>query len=147
VLGSRSIVVRLVTAALIAAVVGVACSGGGSQDTGGNGDGPDVEFLSGEVPVTFPVDFPIPDEAVVGTGMINRSAGTTELIIRIPATVTAVTDFFEANFAARGYQVTSSEEKGAEGWLVSFEKDGVSGRVEMSPITGEASQAVVRIEA
>lgn len=144
---------RIVVVAVLSAFVIAACSGadGGSGTTattaGSQGSGPvDVEFLTGELPESLPGDFPIPAQGVIGSGMINRTAGTTELIIRIPAPVPVATKFYEDNFEARDYEVTSSDAKGADGWVIGFAKDDVTGTVELSSIGVDISQAVIRAE-
>ncbi len=147
---SRSM--RILIVAVVSALVLAACSGddGGSGATttaAAQGSGPvDVEFLDGELPDSLPGDFPIPAQGVIGSGMINSTTGTTELIIRIPASVPVATKFYEDNFEARDYEITSSEAKGAEGWVVGFAKDDVTGTVELSPIGADLSQAVIRAQ-
>jgi hypothetical protein len=143
---------RIVIVAVVTALAVVACSGdddgsGATTTAGSQGSGPvDVEFLTGELPESLPGDFPIPAQGVIGSGMINRTAGTTELIIRIPALVPAATKFYEDNFEARDYEVTSSAAKGADGWVIGFAKDDLTGTVELSPIGVDLSQAVIRAE-
>lgn len=143
---------RIVVAGVVTALFLAACSGddGGSGATttaGTQGSGPvDVEFLTGVRPDSLPGDFPIPAQAVIGSGMINRTNGATELILRIPASVPVATKFYEDNFEARDYDVTSSDAKGAEGWVITFARDEVTGTVELSPIGADLSQAVIRAE-
>ncbi len=143
--------VRLVALVALCTMIATSCSGGSganSTTTAATGSGaPDIEFTDGVLPESLPGDFPIPAQAVVGSGMVNRTAGTTELIIRIPASVEAVAKFFDDNFAARGYDVISSEANGASGWAITFEKDGLSGTIELSPVGIDISQAVLRAEA
>lgn len=144
---SRSHLLRLVAAVLLS-VGAASCSGdddASATATGSQGSGTvDVEFFNGEVPESLPGDFPIPAQAVIGSGMINRTSGTTELIVRIPASVPAATAFYEDNFTARSYEIISSEAKVGDGWVIEFGREGLTGTVELSPIGTDLSQAVVR---
>jgi hypothetical protein len=144
---SRSSLVRAIAMASVALLAFTACSDdAATSETVANSGAPDVEFLDGELPEALPSDFPIPAEAGIGTGMINRTTGQIELILRIPAAVPAVVEFFEANFEARDYTVTSSQAEGASGWTVAFEKDGATGSVDMSPVGDQLTQLVIRVQ-
>lgn len=134
----------------IAALVSLALTACGDDDasretTAGSG-APDVEFSTGELPESMPSDFPIPTEASIGTGMVDRTAGRVEIVLRVPASVSAVVEFFEANLDARDYVVTSSEAESTDGWVVAFEKDGATGSIGLRPAGDQLTQAVVRLE-
>jgi hypothetical protein len=91
-------------------------------------DGQALVFGSGEVPSTVPVDFPIPEEAVIGSTMIDRTRGRTELITTYPANVPDVVEFYETNLPARGYAVDSSSGTDAK-WIIDFSSGETTGQV------------------
>lgn len=145
---SRSVVGRGLLAALIVLLVAAACGGDDdAADSTAPGSGaPDVEFTDGELPESLPDDFPIPVGAVVGTGMVNRTSGEVEAIVRIPAGVPAVAEFFDVNLANRGFSVSSSEASNGEGWSIAFERDGGTGSIDVSPVGEQISQSVIRYQ-
>ncbi len=105
----------------------------------------DVVFGQGSVPETVPDDFPVPAQAVIGSTLILRSAGKTEMIVRLPAAVAAAVAYYEDNLAARGYTV--SESAGNENdWQMVFARDGLSGTIDFSLAGVDLTQAVVVLE-
>jgi hypothetical protein len=89
---------------------------------------PDLEFGSGSVPFTVPVEFPLPDSAVVGTTMIDGVNGRSEMNVNFPASVTEVVTYYETNLPALGFEVTDSKGTDSE-WDIIFVKDGVKGSI------------------
>ena len=144
---SRSSFLRVLAVTLGVVFVLAACGGDddATDSTGEGSDAPDVEFTDGELPESLPEDFPIPVGAVVGTGVVNRTSGQVEVILRVPAGVPAVAEFFEVNLDNRGFDVTSSD-GGPDGWNVAFEKDGGTGTVDLSPVGEQLSQAIIRYQ-
>ncbi len=142
---SRAPTTRLIAAAAALLFFLAACGNEGVTEGSNQGAGSqDVEFTDGTIPESLPSDFPLPAQGVIGTGMINRTSGQTELIVRVPAPVPAVVEFFESNFEARGYEVTASEAEGAEGWTMSYEKDDISGTLDLSLVGEQITQVVLR---
>jgi len=92
---------------------------------------PDLEFGSGSVPFTVPVEFPLPDSAVVGTTMIDGVNGRSEMNVNFPAAVAEVVTYYETNLPALGFEVTDS--KGTESdWDITYTKDGVTGTIHLA---------------
>ena len=96
----------------------------------GSGSG-DVVFGSGVLPSTVPADLPIPEEAVIGSTLVDTPRGLTEVIVTYPADVTAVVDFFTTNLPAFDYVVDSSAGTDAK-WELEFSKDDLSGVIVIS---------------
>lgn len=129
----------LIALVLALAVVLGACSGDTSETTstpssttttgasGGSSDDPLV-FGKGELPETVPADFPIPEQAVVGSTMIDRTRGVTEAVMTFPANLDAVKSFYETNLDALGYTIESSSGSGTE-WRIAFVKESMTGEV------------------
>ena len=91
---------------------------------------PDLEFGSGAVPFTVPVDFPIPRSAVIGTTMIDGVNGRSEMNVNIPAAVPEVVKYYETNLPVLGFEITDSRGTESE-WDISHSKDGVAGTIRL----------------
>ena len=72
------------------------------------GEAGELEFGRGQLPETVPADFPIPDEAVIGATMVDRTRDLTQVITTYPANVPAVVEFYEINLPALGYAIDAS---------------------------------------
>ena len=92
---------------------------------------PDLEFGSGSVPFTVPVEFPLPDSAVVGTTMIDGVNGRSEMNVNFPAAVAEVVTYYETNLPALGFEVTDSKGTDSE-WDITHTKDGVTGTIHLA---------------
>lgn len=109
-------------------------------------DGSDEQlvFGSGEMPPTVPEDFPFPDQAVIGTTMIDRTRDLTEVIATYPANVVEVVDFFETNLPGAGYVIVTSD--GTDGsWEMTFEKDDLTGSLVLDTGGSGLSQGTIRL--
>jgi len=129
----------LIAIILALAVVLVACSGDSSETTSttsttattttpGGSSQDALVFGKGELPETVPADFPIPEQAVVGSTLIDRTRGVTEAVLTFPANIDAVKSFYETNLDALGYTIESSSGSGTE-WRIAFVKDSMTGEV------------------
>ncbi len=149
-------------AAVVLALVAAACSGAATTTTaatpatsatvtGGDSSTTTVVnpvgqlvFGSGEMPSTFPVDFPIPDSAKIGSTMIDGANDRSEMIIRVGAGQDALIVFYTQNFEQLGY--TSSSELRANGdAVVTFSKGDVSGTILVRAAENDLAEAIVRI--
>jgi hypothetical protein len=125
----------LIAVVLAIGVVLAACSGDTSDTTtttataapGGSSEDA-IVFGKGELPETVPADFPIPEQAVVGSTLIDRNRGVTEAVMTFPANIDAVKSFYETNLDALGYTVESSTGSGTE-WRIAFVKDAMTGEI------------------
>ena len=92
----------------------------------------------------MPVSFPIPDEAVVGTTLVDSNRGITEMTLTFPAAVPAVVTYYEENLPIREYEITSST--GTEGeWVMEFNGDGIDGEIRIRAGGSGLSSATVRL--
>lgn len=101
-----------------------------------------IVFGSGSMPDTMPAEFPIPAEAVIGSTLIDRDRGRTEMIVRVSSELEALTAFYDTNLPGRGFAVDSSGEIGA-GWTIAFSGADGTGTVEITALGQGVSQAVV----
>lgn len=101
-----------------------------------------IVFGSGSVPETMPAGFPIPEAAVIGSTLIDRDRGLTEMMVRASANVAALAAFFETNLPNRGFTVDSSREEG-DGRKIEFSGDAGSGTVDVTAAGQGVSQALV----
>lgn len=106
----------------------------------------DIVFGSGSIPETVPVEFPFPEQAVIGSTLIDRNRSLTEVIFRVPAGVEALVAFYEANLPSREFSVDSSE-GGETNWDIAFSGNGSSGTIAISFGAQEVAEAVVRLTA
>ena len=97
-----------------------------SQDTD-----QDLVFGRGQLPDTVPAGFPIPDQAVIGSTMVDRTRDLTEIIVTYPAEVPEVVQFFESNLPALGYSIDMSSGTDAR-WVIEFSSDGSTGELILS---------------
>jgi hypothetical protein len=128
----------LIAIVAVVAVLGAACTSETADSTTTtlattttvSAEIPDLEFGSGSVPFTVPVEFPLPDSAVVGTTMIDGVNGRSEMNVNFPASVTEVVTYYETNLPALGFQVTDSKGTDSE-WDITFAKDGATGTIRL----------------
>ena len=92
---------------------------------------PDLEFGDGSVPFTVPIEFPLPDSAVVGTTMIDGVNGRSEMNVNFPAAVTEVVTYYETNLPALGFEVIDSKGTDSE-WDITHTKNGVEGTIHLA---------------
>ncbi len=133
----------------VAIVLAGCSSGSGPEDSvvttvPGDASGEPLVFGSGSVPDTFPDDFPIPSEARVGSTMIDRTRGVTEVIIVYPANMSEVVEYFETNLPAVGYAVGASSGSDTR-WVIEFSRDGLEGEVILEVSGGGVSQGTIRV--
>ncbi len=135
------------------ALLGAACSRAttintGSDSTPATTSDPTatIVFGSGSVPDTMPAEFPIPDDAVIGSTLIDRNRSLTEMIVRISGEVEALTAFYDTNLPGRGFTVDSSGEAGA-GWRLEFSGATGAGTIDFTAAGRGVSQAIVTFTA
>lgn len=116
-----------------------------SAASSGQQDGQqDVEFGRGQLPATVPADFPIPDQAVVGSTMVDRIRDLTEAVVIYPADVPEVVRYYETNLPELGY--TIDESSGTEAnWTIEFSTDASSGELRLSVGGASLTQGVLRV--
>lgn len=129
---------RIVAVAAAALVVAAACGGGSSEPP------PPVELGEGVLPASVPTDFPIPVSAVVGSTLVNHPQTYTEVELRIIATAPEMVQFYTVALVNGGYVIDSSEETGGE-WTITFRKDDIEGRVEVSTLGQGVASAYLRL--
>ncbi len=128
-MNTRGAVVVLAVAAAIAAS---ACSDPVATSTTAPGqmptDLPTLEFGNGELPVTVPSDFPIPEPSAIATTMIDRSRDLTEVVFNVGATVDDVVAFYTVNLPRLGYEITGPSKINGES-VIAFVGNGIDGDV------------------
>jgi hypothetical protein len=124
----------VVVVVLAASVVAAGC---------GDDDGEPITFGEGEIPRSFPDDFPVPPGAVIGSTLVDRVSHRSEFALGAPQDATATVQFFLVELVNEGYVVESSEGSAAQ-WFITFSKGDLTGEVSIRP-GGSATQAVVSI--
>jgi len=132
---------RYVILIIALALFGAACSDSTTTTTASDSTAL-VEFGSGSVPETMPAGFPVPDQGIVGSTLIDRDRGRTEMIVRVTADLSALTAFFETNLPGRGFTVDSSQQDG-DGWKIEFSWDDGTGTIELTSVGQGISQALI----
>jgi hypothetical protein len=116
-----------------------ACS---DDDTG---TAPSIEFGEGEVPDTFPDDFPIPPNARIGSSLIDRVNNKSELSMTVQTDMDVTVRFYTVGLVNEGYVVDSSEGN-ANTWTVDFSRGELAGRVVFNQQAG-GTQLVASVNA
>lgn len=123
---------------LVLAVAAVACVLAGC-----GGDEP-VTVGEGQIPGSVPDDFPIPNEAVVGSTLVDRASHRTEFSLNIPRDVTGVTQYYLVNLVSAGFVVERSTGDDAR-WSIKFSRDTLRGTVLIESAGPGAATAAVSI--
>lgn len=132
---------------IVVALVASGCSsssGDTATTTEADANASAVVFGRGTVPETVPDSFPIPDEAVIGTTMVDTNRSLTEMVIAFPTSVGAVVTYYEDNLPLSGYEITSSDGTDGE-WAMEFNGEGVDGEIRMRVGGSGVSAATVRL--
>ena len=102
-----------------------------------------IVFGEGEVPDTFPDDFPIPPNARIGSTLIDRVNNRSEVAITVATDIDVTVRFYTVGLVNQGYVVDSSE--GDENqWMVEFSRGELAGQVLFTQQVG-GTQAVASI--
>ncbi len=105
---------------------------------------PQILFGSGEMPPTFPDDFPIPDSAKIGSTMVDDTNGRSEMILRVAAAQDALVVFYNQNLEQLGYAFSNELRTDGQA-VVTFSRDNVSGTILVREAATDLSEAIVRI--
>ena len=97
----------------------------------------------GTVPDTVPDDFPIPEQAVIGATLIDRTRGLTEVVITYPANVDDVAAYYATNLEVLGYAITDADGNDAER-ILAWERDEMTGEVIIEIGGSGVSQGILR---
>ena len=104
----------------------------------------DVEFGRGLLPATVPADFPIPDQAVIGSTMIDRNRDLTEAVVVYPSDVPEVVRYYETNLPELGYTIEESAGTDAN-WTIDFSNGDSTGELRLSVGGGSLTQGILRV--
>ncbi len=125
----RMVVVLVIAVALVAA----ACSSSTPQSASQTADEttttielPDLEFGRGVMPVSVPAAWPMPEQAVIGSTMIDGVNGRTEVVVTYPAAVLETVAYYTTNLPIVGFEIISSDGSDGE-WTIEFAGEGVTG--------------------
>ena len=101
-----------------------------------------IVFGQGSIPSTVPSDFPIPDQASIGSTLVDAVNGRTEVSMVIPASVEESAQFFVVNMLPGGFVIDSSSGDAAQ-WTIDFRRDDLTGEIMLQAASEGTSQAVV----
>jgi hypothetical protein len=113
---------RLLSIVVVAAMltITVACDGDSERGQG-----------TGELPASFPRDFPIPSDALVASTLVDEAAHRSEATITVDSDLVSAVQFFQVGLVNRGYVVDRSEGD-AETWRIEFVRGELYGVIDMS---------------
>lgn len=99
----------------------------------GDDAGPEdsVVFGSGSMPSTFPRDFPVPANAVIGSTLVDRVNHRSEVNMNVPVDLVSAVQFFQVGLVNQGYVVDRSEGGGTE-WSIEFLRGELRGDIEFT---------------
>lgn len=118
-------------------------AGCGDDAPGGTGAGDEVVFGEGEPPPAFPVDFPIPAGAVIGTTLIDRLNHRSEMAMQIDGLLDAAVQNLTFGLVSQGYVITTSEGT-SDSWTIAFMRGELQGEVVFQAVGG-FTQAVASV--
>lgn len=130
---------RLISLTLVV-VLGLAVASCGGDDAS---DEPLV-FGEGEIPSTFPDDFPIPPGSVIGSTLVDRVSNRSEASLRVPAAMVSTVQYFTVGLVNEGFVIDLSEGSAAE-WTLKFSDGGMTGLIKVSGTASGLSLAVVTL--
>ncbi len=150
-MASHPFLIYAVAVVLAAACLG-ACSAGDvgattastTAATTGPAQVDDIVFGSGSVPDSIPDGFPVPETAVIGSTMVNKSAGTTEMIVRMRSELSGAVAYYEDRLEAQGFAVLSSVSLGDNVWGIELSGENIEGTIRFSvPLEGVTDAVIV----
>lgn len=103
-----------------------------------------IVFGQGSIPSTVPSDFPIPDQASIGSTLVDAVNGRTEVSLVIPASVEESAQFFVVNMLPGGFVIDSSSGD-ASTWTINFRRDDLTGEIALQAVAQGTSQALVTL--
>ena len=106
-------------------------------------DGDQVVFGEGEPPPAFPVDFPIPAGAVIGTTLIDRLNHRSEMTMQIGGVLDGAVQNLTIGLVSQGYVITTSEGTD-DSWTIAFMRGELRGEVVFQAVGG-FTQAVASV--
>ena len=93
-----------------------------------------------EIDSGFPLEVPVADGKIVRANAQGPDAWDYEILV--PASPSAVSDFYRTSYLARSWLVTQERPLGGGGAEITFEKGGAQSRVSITP-EAKGSRAVV----
>jgi hypothetical protein len=118
--------VALTVVAIALAMVASAC--GSSSSLPAVEDLPDLEFGQGEMPISVPVEFPVPEGTAIGSTMIDGTRVRTEVVMIFPANSVDVVAFYETELPDAGFEITDTRED-SRSTFIDFSGNGVDATV------------------
>lgn len=126
---------RAVVALAIAGAIVSACAGEATEPTTTTEplptDLPALEFGQGVLPVTVPLNFPMPEPSAISTTMIDGSRELTEVAFNVGGNIEDVTAFYTINLPSLGYEITQTSDDDSR-VTVSFIGHGIDGVVTLT---------------
>lgn len=101
-------------------------------------------FGKGEMPATFPADFPIPESAKIGSTMVDGANDRSEMILRVATAQDTLVVFYSQNLEQRGYAYSTELRTDGQA-VVTFSKGDVAGTILVREAATDLSEAIVRI--
>lgn len=110
----------------------------------GDSTAPTVIFGEGTIPPAIPDDFPVPDDAVVGSTLIDTVNTKSEFEFRTATSLEALVQSLSLGLVDAGFVVDNSSGNAVQ-WSISFRRGSLEGSVELRSLGDEVSQGAVRV--
>ena len=133
---------RLLGPAVALLLAGGLIAGACSDDSGPE---PTVVFGQGELPDSFPAEFPLPDGAVVGSTLVDGINVRTEVEFRLRGTVPDFVDLYMIALPNAGFEVDASVEEPTR-WTIRFHDGDVSGSITLTQRDPTIASMVVEVD-
>jgi len=132
---SRHPLVLAVIPLLLTALLAAGC---------GDDDGEPIVTGEGEIPSSFPSDFPLPDGARIGSTLVNRPQHYSEFVVAVPLGLDDTVRFFQFALVERGY-VVDSLEGSVTLVTIEYSRGDLTGEINLTGQGNTATQGAIRI--
>ena len=141
----------IIAVAMAIALLGSACTSGTADTTTTTAafvlppadSLPDLEFGRGELPITVPPSWPLPDQHSIAATMIDGTRTLTEVVYTMGGTMAEMVDFYEAALAAAGYEAQFAADSDTQ-TTVTFSGTGIEGELVIKGLAPGVSGATLR---
>lgn len=133
--------------ALVLSVVLAACSDGEATETTQTippaDELPELEFGRGELPITVPANWPMPEQHAIAGTMINGAETLTEVVYTAQGNLDEILEFYESELPAADYEFTTSTTEHSR-YYVDFSGNGIEGQLVLAPASGTITGATLQ---
>ncbi|MCB1246713.1 MAG: hypothetical protein KDB69_05565 [Acidimicrobiia bacterium] len=103
---------------------------------------PELEFGRGELPITVPSNWPMPEQHTIAGTMIDGSRTLTEVVYTAGGELLSVVASYERALPEAGYEFETIKESDTR-YRISFEGNGIKGELALAPAGHQVTTATL----